>query len=233
MRIAIIDDEEIWTKKVKEEVRQFFGNVKVDLHVYLSGEAFLKRDLEYQIVFMDIEMPGRDGFSVLKEYRNHHRESLFIIVTTHLELSCKGYQADAFRFVDKFNPAELGEALNDAMLRLEKYQTVEIAVPMRGTLPLQCFDIVFFEVYSHKVLMHTKWGKTFPCVLSLHELFEQLEDRGFIFVTRSYLVNMEHIRRVAPDGVYLEDGTVLPLSRRRYAEVQKSHFEWKMKRANG
>lgn len=234
MRIAVVDDERNWLVKIKRYVKEYFGEMDVEIRAFFSGEAFLEDAGEYQIVFMDIEMPGRDGFSVLQEYRMEHEDSLFIILTTHIEMSREGYKVEAFRYIDKHKMMdEIREALDSALLNLQKYQMVSIPVCFLGEQRLQCYDILYFEVYDHVVLMHTRDGETYHCTEPLKSLVKKLKDKGFVLTSRSYLVNLEHIRKVEQDKVCLSGSQTLLLSRGKYASIRKQHFEWKMRRANG
>ena len=233
MNIAIVEDEKIWSDKIEKYVRKYFGKTDIQIKVFSTGEKFLQTTKEYQLVFMDIELPNRDGFSILQEYRIKHADALFIILTTHIELSRQGYKVEAFRYIDKFNMDEIAEALDSAMLRLEKYQIVEIPIPLLSVQKIQCYDIVYFEVYDHDVLMHLRNEETYRCSETLLELSKRMTDKGFILTNRSYLVNLEHIRKVEKDKVYILGNQSLPLSRRKFSDVRKIHFEWKMRRANG
>lgn len=233
MKIAIVDDEKLWLEKIQGYVRGYFTEMEIIIENFTSGENFLKNMEDYQIVFMDIEMHGRDGFSVLQEYRKHHVASLFIILTTHIELSRQGYKVEAFRYIDKYEMDEIKEALDSAMLRLEKFQMIEIPVISLEVHKIQRYHVLYFEVYDHDVLMHTIDGEIVRCRETLKELTNRLEDKGFVLTNRSYLVNMEHIRKVGQNQVYILGDRVLPLSRRKYTDIHKRHFEWKIQRANG
>lgn len=233
IKIAIVDDETIWLEKIQGYVKQYFTEMEAVVNVFSSGERFLNSRDEYQIVFMDIEMPGRDGFSVLQEYREQHDTALFIILTTHIEMSRQGYKVEAFRYIDKYEMDEIKEALDSAMLRLEKYQMIEIPVKSLKVQKIQRCHVLYFEVYDHDVLMHTTKGEIFRCRENLKELTDRLEDKGFVLTNRSYLVNLEHIRKVEQDQVQIVGNAVLPLSRRKYTDIRKRYFEWKIQRANG
>lgn len=233
MRIAIVDDEKNWLMEIKKYIKNYFGKVKVTIDTFSSGEIFLQRRRDYQIVFMDIEMQGRDGFSVLQEYRLNHGDSLFIILTTHIEMSRQGYRVEAFRYIDKHEMEEITEALDSALLNLQKYQIVCIPLKFLGEQEIQCYDILYFEAYDHVVLMHTKENETYQCVEPLKDLAKRLQDKGFVFSSRSYLVNLEHIRKVEKNMICITDDHRISLSRNKCTEIRKQHFEWKMHRANG
>ena len=233
MKIAIVDDEKSWLLKIRNYVKDYFHEISIGIDIFLSGEAFLEAKADYQIVFMDIEMQGRNGFSVLQEYRMNHDDSLFIILTTHIEMSREGYKVEAFRYIDKYEMEEITEALDSALLSLEKYQVVSIPICFLGEQKIQCYDILYFEVYDHVVLMHTRSGETYHCAESLTVLADKLKKNGFVLTSRSYLVNLEHIRRVEQNQVSLIGDISLPLSRGKSTGIRKLHFEWKMRRANG
>ena len=220
MKVAIVDDEKIWLEKIRSYVRNYFGEMDIVIKVFSSGESFLKDANDYAIVFMDIEMSGRDGFSVLQEYRMDHEDSLFIILTTHIEMSRQGYKVEAFRYIDKYE-------MN------EKYQEIEIPMVSFEPQRIQCYNILYFEVYDHEILMHTRNQEICRCSETLKELTERLADKGFVLTNRSYLVNLEHIRKVEQGYVEIVGNRSLPLSRRRYTDIRKRHFEWKMRRTNG
>ena len=157
MKVAIVDDEKIWLEKIRSYVRNYFGEMDIVIKVFSSGESFLKDANDYAIVFMDIEMSGRDGFSVLQEYRMDHEDSLFIILTTHIEMSRQGYKVEAFRYIDKYEMNEIEEALDSAMLRMEKYQEIEIPMVSFEPQLIQCYNILYFEVYDLS-LIHISEG---------------------------------------------------------------------------
>lgn len=120
MRIAIVDDELIWRKKsysyIKKSVEK---NDSID--VFKSGNDFLEKHAEYDIVFMDIEMPEIDGWNTAKTYRIFYPESVVAMLTTHDEMCSKGYHINAFRFISKQNMEyELSEALSSLRKILRK-----------------------------------------------------------------------------------------------------------------
>lgn len=159
MRIAVVDDEKNWLVKIKRYIKEYFGEMDVEIRTFFSGEAFLE---------------------------------------------------------------DAGE-----------YQMVSIPVCFLGEQRLQCYDILYFEVYGHVVLMHTREGETYHCTEPLKSLARKLKDKGFVLTNRSYLVNLEHIRKVEQDKVCLSGNQTLLLSRGKCASIRKQHFEWKMRRANG
>lgn len=62
MKIAIVEDEKKWQHIVKREVESYY-KMNIEIDIFSTGEEFLEEKGSYQIVFMDIELPGKDGFA--------------------------------------------------------------------------------------------------------------------------------------------------------------------------
>lgn len=232
MKLAIVDDEVYWRDIVLKEIQKYSGD-EFCIEVFSSGIDFLESEQAFDIVFVDVEMPEKDGFQVLKEYRQKYSESICIILTTHVELSRKGYQVDAFRYIDKECLEEIKEAMDSALLRLQMYQNITLNIISMNEKQIRCCDILYFEVYGHNVLLHKKDGEELKCNESLAKLSERLQEYGFIQPHRSYLVNMTHIKKIEPKAIFLMTNEEIPLSRRKYQELRMVFFDWKMQRANG
>ena len=103
MRIAIIDDEMYWRTTAEQIVIQHYSNVEVIIDTYQSGKQYLNSKIQYDISFVDIEMSGVDGFETIEKARTYNQDGVYIILTTHTEMSRKGYLVNAFRYIDKIN----------------------------------------------------------------------------------------------------------------------------------
>lgn len=61
MRIAIVEDEKKWADRILEIILEEYGEI---VDYYSDAEEFLAAGERYEIVFMDIELPGMDGLAV-------------------------------------------------------------------------------------------------------------------------------------------------------------------------
>lgn len=113
MKIAIVDDEPRWRRLAIEAVKSYADAIKT----FDSGIEFLKENREYEIVLMDIEMPGMDGFDTIIKYKEQYPESIIIVLTTHLECARRGYLVNAFRYVDK---TKMKEELEEAFEKIKE-----------------------------------------------------------------------------------------------------------------
>lgn len=233
MRIAIVDDEELWRTKTEKGVRKFHGREDIEIDKYASGENFLKTGKEYDIVFLDVEMHQLDGFETASKYREIFPKVIIIILTTHTELSRKGYMVNAFRYVDKANmDEELTEALASAKLRLNRDKSIEIEVSSFGKVPVVLSDIIYIETVNHSLSVHTSEKEYISYTMRMGDFEELLKEYGFFRCHKSYIVNLDKIRDFTRSEIHLVDGNTILVSVRKYHELKRLYLEYKFKYAN-
>ena len=98
-----------------------------------------------------------------------------------------------------------------------KDQVITIGGP-RTALSFLAGDLLFAESQNRSRLLHLADGTTLPCDMALSQLAGLLPEGHFTFCHRATLVNLHHVAQVAQDRITLDNGTVLPMSRRRSSE---------------
>ena len=227
-----MEDNQKWISIIQESVKGFFQNdVRVD--TYFNAEAFLDAGTEYQIVYMDVELQGMDGFEALQRYKTIFPDSLAVIVTAHEELCQKGYKVRAFRYLYKRNfEQESLEMLQSAMLVLHKYEKIRFRIVGQPELKISCKDVIFFETYGRNVQIHTTKG----CYVSsekITNLEERMEKEGFYRAHKSYLVNFEWVQHMGVKEIVLRNGEKIPISAKKKEDMWFKMNNWRFDRDNG
>lgn len=97
MKIAICDDQQVFIDRLKNLI----SYEEAEIYVFNSGDKLLMSDINFDIILLDIEMPGTDGLSVAAKLYQRNRKTLLLFITSHREYSTKGYEFRAFRYVLK------------------------------------------------------------------------------------------------------------------------------------
>ena len=159
LKIAIVDDELKWREKVTKLVEKYVS-AKAKIDVYNSGEDFLEGKNKYDIVLMDIEMPGIDGFDTLTNYNKLYSGSIIIILTTHTDFARKGYLVEAFRYIDKLNiDIELKEAFDRIIEMRKKEKYYLIGENKDSTRRISINDIMYIETEGRHTVIQTIDGE--------------------------------------------------------------------------
>ena len=246
VRTLIVDDEPPARKRLrdllaKERALEIVGEAG-------SGTEAVKmiRAERPDLVFLDIQMPGTDGFGVIREIADDD-PPLIVFVTAHDEHAIKAFEVQAVDYVLKpvLEP-RLREAVRRAVERIRGgvrdtsrdlarllERLSQSAAPQPGRLPIKrdgsvtfvrTDDIDWLEADGDYVRIHA--GKATHVVRdTIAEVTSKLPSERFVRVHRSIVVNTERIREVQPwfKGDYvliLNDGTKLRSGRTYRAVVQ-------------
>jgi len=216
IRTLVVDDEQL----ARDRLRRFLaelGDVDVIGDAANGVEAVqLIAERRPDLVFLDVQMPGMDGFEVLKALGTPPPHVVF--ATAHDEYAIRAFEVQAVDYLLKpFARARVHEAVArvrarraaaqpatdlDAVLRrLEERRRIQVTqVPVhsgRRILVLPVNDILWFGVEQRLVYAHTA-ERGFMTNYTLRELEERLEPETFFRAHKSSLVNLEHLKEIQP-----------------------------------
>jgi len=224
LRIALCDDETLSLYTLQELVQSFCEERKLETEIDLfsCGEDFLASTQEYDIVFMDIYLPGINGMETVARYDGSSRRQV-VFTTTSREHAVEAFGLDAAHYLIKpLTAVGVTEAMERCLARLGKNTQKGLVVKIgQGTVSVPMEKIVYIEVLNKLCTIHTAKSE-FQTYTSLDALFEQLDD-SFLRVQRSYVVNMAFVESFLFDRVILQGGTEIMLSRNNRAELKKQY----------
>lgn len=214
IRTLVVDDEKLARDRLAGYLR------KLD-DVDVVGEAkngieALERitELKPDLVFLDVQMPGLDGFGVLKSLSEPPQ---IVFATAYDEYAIKAFEVHAADYLLKpINRTRLDEAMRRVRERLGRQPSLGIddllaklearekryltQVPVhrgRQILVLPCSDILWFEVEYRLVFAHVD-GERYMTNFTLRELEERLDPEVFFRAHKSRLVNLQHLKAIVP-----------------------------------
>ena len=173
------------------------------------------------LVFLDVQMPGCDGFDVLEQLGNSSTPKAVVFVTAYDQYALKAFEAAAVDYLLKpFDNARFARALDraKAIVRDHKGQQSHFIVKSAGrAIILKTHEIDWIEAADYYACLHVK-GKTHLLRRSLAELEEDLDGSMFCRIHRSTTVNLDRVAEMRLDAngeyeVVLRDATKLRLSR--------------------
>ena len=232
MYIALCDDEKGALLMLQDIVRSFCNARGLDagIDLFPSGEDFLLSSRKYDVVFMDIYLPGINGLDAVGQYR---RRGQIVFTTISEDHAVKAFGLNATHYLVKPLTVEaVTEAMERCLVRLGKVLETTIMVKTnQRTVSVQMKQIQFIEVFNKLCLIHTEKNE-FRTYTSLDALFEQLDD-SFLRLQRSYVVNMNFIESFLFDRVILKNNMEIMLSRSNRSEMKKQYQSFLFQMARG
>ena len=230
IKIAIVDDEKGSIDSCKELIKSMNINELDIIDSFESGEIFLNevfyKKIQYDIVILDIDMPEINGFEVAKKLNEHEIETIVMFYTAHEQYVFKAYEYQPFRYIRKeFAREELPFALKQAVEKIKSRNIRSITINVDNELyVIEIRKIEALEYYKNNVEIHVSKDKSYKLRKTLHEMFDEINDRNFIYVSKGAVVNLEYVKSVTPTNVVLKSGILIPISRRRHLDVKKQFY---------
>lgn len=227
-RIAICDDSRVDADYVAAFVKEWASadGVGVTLEKFTSAESFLfcyEDDKSFDILLLDIEMGKMNGVELAKKIRAVNRDIQIIFITGYNDYIVDGYDVEALHYILKpVRKEKLVDVLRRAGEKLRKNKMALLFQLPDGAVRIPLYEIRFIEVRSNYVMIHAKQEVTVKMTLSALE--KRLDD-SFFRVGRSYIVNMQYIRKINKTEVLLEDGVSVPLSRGYYEALNQAFIQ--------
>ncbi len=236
MKIAVIDDKKREREYLKHHILSYFENRKAypilpELVEYDSGEAFLEcfSPGAFALVFLDIYMEALTGIDVAKRISVLDKSCSILFFTTSSENQLDGYEVHAIGYIMKPVSEHLPALYNALDYFTEKYKpdVSSIKVPYAGEeLSLYHRDILYYECLERKLYLHMTTG-----VLLIHGKYSDyqahfLSDPRFLECYRNLIINMDYIEAPSNNEFIMKNGDILPISRRKRAEVMGIYMKY-------
>lgn len=219
IKIALVDDSELYAKQFKELVDRYRTEKgeAVELYYFDNGFDFLEKYTpDFNVVFLDIEMPHMDGLTVAHKLREIDATVPLIFVTVMSQLAIRGYEVSAMDFIVKpisyFNfTLKLEKALE---IRKRTSSTTLKLLDDDGTVMYVAADEIYYvESFGHRCEFNTKKG-LLHVYGSMSKIEQQLSADDFLRCNNSFVVNPAYIVGVKKDIILVGDREV-PIARAR------------------
>lgn len=232
IQTVIVEDDSAEQQKLKRFLDRYAeeNGKKFDVAVFSDAESFLSSYRRVDIVFMDIELPGKNGLEACRKIREFDGRVIIVFVTNMAQFAINGYEVEALDFVVK--PLEYDDfvlKMKRVMRFVELRRSKRIYIPQNsGVVCVNDEDVFYLDVMKHNVTYYTAQGNF--TVRSTLKAAETQFTRVFTRCGNSYLVNLRYVKEVSRTAVCVrgvkDDGSVfeaeLPVTRNFRAEFMQA-----------
>lgn len=223
--IGICDDEQQHRHDLKDLAERYFSEYPVE-HAYVefsSGEEVLAYQGErMHLLFLDIEMGNTSGLDVLDALREYDSVWRIAFASNHPEQRLDTIDMKTLAFLDKpLSYAGVKKCLSIAIQENEE-NIRTLFTTVDGKKEVELSDIFYIQAERHYVCVCTT-KDNFMGFDSLKQYEGQLRGTSMIRIHKSFLVNMQYVKKVLAEEVIMVDGKHLPIGR-KYNSIVKEHY---------
>jgi len=231
IKAIIIDDERLARNELKKLLLDF-PEIEVIAEAANAAEGVEKIDsLNPDLIFLDIQMPGKTGFDMLSELE---RAPNVIFTTAYDEYALKAFEVNALDYLLKpVEPKRLADALQKLQIEEDKEPISDHNISVNRSILnehdqvfvkdgercwfVKLSDIRLFESVGNYAKVY--FGPNKPLILkSLNALEERLDEKVFFRANRKHIVNLRLIEKIEP---YFNGGLLLEMKGGEKIEVSR------------
>lgn len=227
-RVAILDDEPLFAEQLAETTANCLAargiSCEVEKFAAASDLADVAHPGSFDLYLMDVLLGEQNptGIDVARAVRAGDKDAAIVFVTVSLDHAPEGYDVDAAGYVLKpLDDERFDQALDRTLATRASRQPVVIETPQR-TVRIFPDELAYLEIRNHTLDLHFVNGHVESLNAFISSVLEKMAAHEVVLCHRSFAVGMAAIRSVRRYYVTLSTGDKIPVSRGRYADVQRA-----------
>ncbi|MBQ7925459.1 MAG: response regulator transcription factor [Lachnospiraceae bacterium] len=233
--IGICDDEQLLREQLRQMCREVFEKEQLEYQIleFASGEEVLAYEGDkVHLLFLDIEMPGINGIQVMRSLEDTDRIWRVVFVSSHQEMVYEAFGLRTLGFGVKPVKAEQVEKWIHITMKENSENITLECIAGQEKMHKQLEQIYYWQANGNYTYLAEQSGKTLVnCSLKMWE--ERLATMAVVRVHKSYLVNMNHVKKWDYDKVWLTNDEELAIGRLYQKKAKEKYLEYVKKSALG
>ena len=234
IQIGLCDDD----LAILGQLRVLLDRYRVERNAEIASAAFqsplellaeIEKGMRFDILLLDVIMPGENGISAAREIREYDRNVKIIFLTSSAEYAVQSYTVDAYYYQLKPIREETFFQVLDSVLD-ECCRSAENSVMLRcksGIVRVRLEKLMYCEVVGRTLLLHLDNGQVLESAGGLDKLAAELTAyENFVRPHRSYLVNLHQVTGLDKNGFSTNIGKIVPVSRDAYTKAKSAYMNY-------
>ncbi len=235
INIFLCDDNEETLDSYSDKIQSIAQkhNIIISISKYYSGEELLFKMTESKvlpdIIYLDVIMKSVNGIETAKKLRKMGCIAEIIFLTDSDDYVFDSFDVFPVQYLIKSDTSsdKYEKVLLKVIQIVQQKSTERFLVDSNNEQTLIPLNLIlYFETFKRKVTIHYDLVKKIEYYATLREVENQLRNKDFIRVHRSYIVNLQYISNLQKDGVTLADSTFIPIGITYYDKVKKLFFDY-------
>lgn len=232
IKIAIVDDQEEYLTILNDQVRKLCFNKSFEykINMFRSGNELLQvyaQNEHYDIIFLDIDMPGINGISISKELYLKGNNTIIVFITSHSELMSEAFGMNVYSFINKIDiNIKLPYIFNKILNIFNQTKNIVFKTEV-GYTKFSTSSIVAISVESRKLYLYLNNNEKIRIYdYFLSEIQKKINNNHFIYASRSLLINLRYVKGIVHDRICTTNDLSFEISKYKRKEIEGKFLEF-------
>ena len=238
MKIVICDDcvkDLQRLERLLQKYRDTAARIHFEVEEFTDACRLYERILQgdqADIYLLDMIMSEKNGIEIGSLIRQNGGGGVIIYVTTSADFALEAYEVHASRYLLKpVSEEHFFEAMDFALYYQNAEKNPLFPVKTKnGTLSVPYSKIEYIENYSRMLNVFLADGENIKSIFIRKSFDEEIKeisgDRSFLRIHKSFLINMNHVKKLGQGNIIMESGRRIPVSKTRAAEVKREYLQF-------
>lgn len=232
MRVMICDDEKGTCAELEQMIQNFAFEkcIKLEVDVFFNGDVlieYLKTEKAPDILFLDIEIPGKNGVEVGKYIREvlKNPDMFLVYISSKKDYALELFQNQPFDFLVKpIKEERLPHIMGKIFNILDRSESNFEYKNQGNSYRIMYKDILYFQSNGRKINIVMK-KETRDFYGKLSEVEKACPESLFLRIHKSYLVNMHYVKEITYKWIKMINEDILDISKSNRVEIRRKVME--------
>lgn len=232
LTIGICDDERLIHEEIRKICSEYLAELEVKYVFFDSGEEVIEycsqnREI-VNLLFLDVQMDGIDGILLKDKLINSFIIQKIAFVSSHIESVYDSFSKKTIGFIQKpIDKTKIQKILFNTIEELNINQIYTFTNENGNMINIMVEDIVFLKARGSYTYIHTNWdNKYFVIAERMGEIERKLSNEMLARVHKSYIVNLEYIKKFKTAIELRGVEESIPVGRTYLKEAKQKYFDY-------
>lgn len=230
MKIMFFDDDLLFSNNLLKEFEKYFNKLvdSIDTEI-ISKDFSLDISINADVVFIDIDLNGKNGIALAKYIKSVSPKTLIIFVSSKEELVFNALSVTTFQFIRKARFKEDSIRVFKQLYQYIQENEKKIILEIKGRKSvIKINDIHFILSFGRDLLIKT-FLHEYVLVSSIKDILKILETHSYydiVQISRSVAINLNYISNIEANSVTMQDGASHTIGRVYRSNLTKKYEEY-------
>lgn len=229
--VFLIDDDVSITNQLSGFINNWAVNHDIEINMTIKNdlsEVIPEVICKYDVIILDVVIGNENGIEYAKSLREIGCKATIAFISNYTQYAINGYSVHAVSYILKpIKEDQINSLLSNVVFGSDVFSTKRIHISINGKDRFFAADsLLYIEAIKHQSVFHFTDNEEESYYYSFHDLEKQLVGTPLVRCHRSYIININYVRRMSYSEIQLYGiNSPIPLGR-AYANNVKTRLLW-------